>query len=187
VVAGPPVRGGERAMLLGPVVPDRVHPDGLAGARQLDRTGHDADLGAAAPPAVADPIVGAGERDIPRGSPPPGSQPSRRWRAGTGGCPAAAGPPAAGRCRVCGVAHAQRPARHGGRSALDAPRRRPPPAHRPAQSAHGNGTRPMRSSRAGRPTATTPAAAQIGSGGSTTGCPAGTSAVLCTAPPSLWW
>ena len=40
-VAGPPVRGGERAVFLGPVVPDRVHPDDLPVAGELHRVGHD--------------------------------------------------------------------------------------------------------------------------------------------------
>src|SRR5687767_12762256 len=49
-VAGPPVRGGECPMFLGPVVPDRVHADDVAVAGQLNRTGDDAHLGAAAAP-----------------------------------------------------------------------------------------------------------------------------------------
>ena len=71
-VAGPPVRGGERAVLLGPVVPDRVHPHDLAVAGKLHRIGDDAHLGTAAAPAVTDPIVGAGERHIPGGVHHPG-------------------------------------------------------------------------------------------------------------------
>ena len=43
-LAGPPVRGGERAVLLGPVMPDRVDPDDVAVAGKLDRTGDDAHL-----------------------------------------------------------------------------------------------------------------------------------------------
>ncbi|MCE3274536.1 MAG: hypothetical protein K0R13_391 [Propionibacteriaceae bacterium] len=41
---------GERAMFFGPVVSDRVHPHDLAVAGKLHRSGHDADLGAAAAP-----------------------------------------------------------------------------------------------------------------------------------------
>ena len=76
-LAGPPVRGGEGAVLFGPVVPDRVDAHDVAVARQLDGTGDDAHLGAAAAPAVADPeLVPA--NDTTRRSPPPGSQPARR-------------------------------------------------------------------------------------------------------------
>jgi hypothetical protein len=35
-LAGPPIRGGERAMLFGPVVPDRMDPHDLAVAGELD-------------------------------------------------------------------------------------------------------------------------------------------------------
>src|SRR6476660_2211136 len=63
-VAGPPVRGGERAMLLGPVVPDRMHPHDLAVAGKLHRIGHDAHLHRPAAPGVPSPIVGAGKRHI---------------------------------------------------------------------------------------------------------------------------
>ena len=72
LVAGPPVRGGERAMFFGPVVSDRVHPHDLAVAGKLHRSGHDADLGVAAAPAVPDPIVGARERHVPGGVHHPG-------------------------------------------------------------------------------------------------------------------
>src|SRR5215211_267448 len=56
-VAGPPIRGGERARLFGPVVPDRMHPDDLAIAGKLNRASDDADLDAATPPRVTDPVV----------------------------------------------------------------------------------------------------------------------------------
>src|SRR4029453_19314113 len=56
-VAGPPVRGGERTVLFGPVVPDRMDPHDLAVAGKLHRTGDDADLGTAAAPAGAAPRV----------------------------------------------------------------------------------------------------------------------------------
>jgi hypothetical protein len=59
-VAGPPIRGGERAVLFGPLVPDRMHPDDLAIAGKLNRASDDADLDAATPPRVPDPVVGAG-------------------------------------------------------------------------------------------------------------------------------
>src|SRR4029453_133884 len=110
-VAGPPVWGGERAVLFGPVVPDRVHADDVAVTGKLHRTGDDADLGAAAAPGVPPPAIRAGEPHRPPGGPPPGSRPAGGWAGGPAGCPAAAGPAAAGRrCRVSGVARARRPA-----------------------------------------------------------------------------
>src|SRR4029450_3449022 len=51
-VARPPVRGGERPMLLGPVVPDRMHAHDLAVDAELHRTGHNAHLRGPTPPAV---------------------------------------------------------------------------------------------------------------------------------------
>src|SRR5829696_1038138 len=63
-VAGPPVRGGERPVFLGSVVPDRMHPQDLPVAGHLHRVGDDRDLHAAAPPGVSDLIYGAGERQL---------------------------------------------------------------------------------------------------------------------------
>jgi hypothetical protein len=71
-VAGPPVRGGERAMLFGPVVPDRVHSYDVAVDADLDRSGHDRHFHTATPPPIAHPVVGAGERHIPGGIHDPG-------------------------------------------------------------------------------------------------------------------
>src|SRR4030095_7144361 len=70
--AGPPRRGGERTMLFGPVVPDRMHPDDLALDAELHRTGHDAYLHRSAAPAVPDPVVGASKRHVPGGVQHPG-------------------------------------------------------------------------------------------------------------------
>jgi hypothetical protein len=58
VVAGPPVRVGERAVFFGPVVPDGVHPDDLPVAGQLHRVGDDRHLDAAPLPCVPDPRLG---------------------------------------------------------------------------------------------------------------------------------
>src|SRR3712207_1357806 len=57
-VAGPPVGGGERAVLLGPVVADRMDPDDLAVAGQLDRAGDNCDLDAAVGRGVPGPVAG---------------------------------------------------------------------------------------------------------------------------------
>jgi hypothetical protein len=64
-VAGPPVRGGERPVFLGSVVPDRMHPHDLPVAGHLHRVGDDRDLHAAAPPGVSDLIHGAGDDSCP--------------------------------------------------------------------------------------------------------------------------
>src|SRR4029450_3494854 len=69
-VAGPPVWGGERAVLFGPVVPDRVHADDVAVTGKLHRTGDDADLGAAAAPGFPHPRICGGARHAPRRSHP---------------------------------------------------------------------------------------------------------------------
>jgi hypothetical protein len=61
------VGGSAPLSCFGSVVPDRVHAQDVAVAGKLHRTGDDADFGAAAAPAVADPVVGAGERHIPGG------------------------------------------------------------------------------------------------------------------------
>jgi hypothetical protein len=63
-LAGPPVRGGERAMLFGPVVPARMHPHDAAVTGKLDGVGDNTDLDLSAAPAVTDPIVGAGKRHV---------------------------------------------------------------------------------------------------------------------------
>jgi hypothetical protein len=64
-VAGPPVRGGEGAVFLRAVVPDRVHSHDVAVDAELDRSGHDRHFHTATPPRIADPVVRAGERHIP--------------------------------------------------------------------------------------------------------------------------
>ena len=81
-VAGPPVRGGERAVFFGPVVPDRVHADDLAVAGRLDRTGDDADLGAAGRASGSRPDSWCRRTTHTRRSRPPGSRSARRWGAG---------------------------------------------------------------------------------------------------------
>jgi len=72
VVAGPPVRGGERAVLFGPVVPDRMHPHDVVVDAELDRAGYQAHFHGPAAPAVADPVVGARKRHVPGGVHHPG-------------------------------------------------------------------------------------------------------------------
>src|ERR1700752_2714541 len=66
-VAGSAVGSGESPVFLGAVVPDRVHPDDVAVAGDLHRFGDDRDLGAAAAPAGAGSVVGAGEGDVAGG------------------------------------------------------------------------------------------------------------------------
>jgi hypothetical protein len=54
-------------MLLGPVVPDRMDPDDLTLDAELNGVGDDTNLGAATPPRVSHPIVGAGKRYVAGG------------------------------------------------------------------------------------------------------------------------
>jgi hypothetical protein len=66
-VAWSAVGGGEGAVFLGAVMPDRMNPDDLVVAGDLDGFGDDRDLGATAAPATAGPVVGAGEGDVAGG------------------------------------------------------------------------------------------------------------------------
>ena len=66
-MAGAAVGGGEGAVFFGAVVADGVESDDSAVAGDLDRVGHDGDLGAAATPSVADPVGSAREREVAGG------------------------------------------------------------------------------------------------------------------------
>lgn len=110
VLAGAPVRAGERGVLLGPVMADRRHPDDLALVGQLHRPGDDRDrqlLPCHARPAAE--FVPANDA-----APPPSAilVTTGPWSPGPWPWPARRRDPAEG------AAHARRPEAADGRSAV---------------------------------------------------------------------
>ena len=63
-LAGPAVRGRVRAVLLGPVVADRLGAHDRAMTGHLHRPGNDANLDFFSPPSPSDPVHGPGERHL---------------------------------------------------------------------------------------------------------------------------